>query len=1081
MISLTTAALLAVLSPAAPQMNAAPALDSSEPRLLRQPSIKGDTVVFTYAGDLWVAKTGGGTARRLTSSNGQEVSPRISPDGKWVAFTATYDGNADVYVIPIEGGEPKRLTYDPEPDLVSNWTPDGKIAYVSQAGNFTNRQQRLWIVDPRGGISQRTVIAEAANVSYFASGDKIAYNRRNSYNFNWRRYRGGTQGVVSIYDFKSNKYEELPTGREQNYWPMVVKDSIYYLSDKNLATLNLYRYDIASKKTTQLTRFTDADIKNPSTDGASIVYERDGLLYRYDLASNQIENIKPTIVGENLAARPYLRDLGREISDFSLSPSGARLVVAARGELFSVPAKTGDTRNISQTSGAREALPVWSPDGKSIAYVSDESGEKAVYVRPQMGGTPTKLIEAPVVGLDYSPDSKLLAVTLNDGSLHLLDVATKKLTLVQKPSYGISGFEFSPDSKWVAFASAGRNRFGAIQVFEIATGKTTAITSGRYDDSSPTWDQSGKYLYFISARSFNPGPGKFELSLKVEDADRVYAIPLSKDQPNPLFAPSDEEPVKEDAPKGPPTPPAAGGPGARPDAAPKPEGIKIDFDGIESRAFVLPWGPGTYRGLVGVRDGVIVNAGGTLNEFSFGSRESTTLMNGLFGAYTLNASRTKIAYYAGGILGVVDLRPGVAVGQGRVDVSDVQAIINPRDEWKQMYWETWRYVRDEYYDPNLRGLNWKAIGDQYAKYLPYINHRSDLNYVIGLLIGETGTGHSYVSGGDFGTGPRPIPVGNLGADYEVSGNNLRFKKIYRGDNYEETRRGPLGEPGVDVRDHDFLLEIDGKPVTAMVHPDSLMYNKIGKFVTLTVNDKPTLEGARKVRVRPIATEGNLRYLDFVETSRKRVEQLSGGRIGYMHIPNTAFEGSVELIRGYYSQTDKDAVLVDERWNGGGYIQPWFVDTLARRKRALIQPRHGQDWEDAVAIEGPKALLINSYAGSGGDFFPWMFRQSKLGPLIGTRTWGGLVGINGGLQLVDGGTVNAPAFAIYDRDTFNIIAENTGIDPDIEVDMRPDDWAKGYDAQLEAGVKYLMEQLAKEPKPKVRTGVPTVGPKGRVGG
>jgi tricorn protease len=485
--------------------------------------------------------------------------------------------------------------------------------------------------------------------------------------------------------------------------------------------------------------------------------------------------------------------------------------------------------------------------------------------------------------------------------------------------------------------------------------------------------------------------------------------------------------------------------------------------------------------VIGVRDGVIVDAGGTLNQFSFASRESTPLMNGLLGGYVLNASRTKLAYAAGGILGVVDLRPGVAVGQGRVDLSDVQVIVNPRDEWKQMYWEVWRYTRDEYYDAGMRGLNWKAIGDQYAKYLPYINHRADLNYVLGLLIGETGTGHSYVTGGDFGAGPRGIPVGNLGADYEVSGKNIRFKRILRGDNYEESRRGPLGEPGINVNEGDYLLEIDGKPVNSSVHPASLMLNKVGKYVTLTVGSTPDGVGSRKVRVRPIASEGNLRYLDFVESNRKKVEQLSGGRIGYMHIPNTAFEGAVELIRGFYSQTDKDAVLVDERWNGGGYIQPWFVDTLARKKRAGIQQRHGDDWEDAVAIEGPKALLINSYAGSGGDFFPWMFRQSKLGPLIGTRTWGGLVGINGGIYLIDGGNVTAPAFAIYDRETGDIIAENTGVDPDIEVDMKPDEWAKGYDAQLAAGVKYLLDQLAKQPAAKPRTKVPEVGPKGKVGG
>jgi len=1046
----------------------------SNPRLLRMPHVNGENVVFTYAGDLWLAKLGGGVARRLTSSNGQEQNAKISPDGKHVAFTGTYDGNADVYVIPIEGGEPKRLTFDPEGDVVLNWTPDGKIAYASTAGNFTNRQQRLWLVDPKGGISDRTAIAEVAQASYFPDGKRIAYNRQNSANFNWRRYRGGSQGKISFYDFEKNQYSELPAGREQNHFPMVAKGDVFFISDKNQGTLNLYRHDPESKRTTQLTQFADADIRWPSTDGETIVYERDGLLYAYDIDTAKISPIAPTINSENLWARPYLRSVGNQISGMSLSPSGVRLAVEARGEIFSLPAKDGDTRNFTGTSGVRERMPEWSPDGKHIAYISDATGHYEVYMRPQMGGEAVQLTtnaKIPIQNMEWSPDGKKILITSSANELWILDVETKKLTSVLKINYGLGGVDWSPDSKYLAFTDAGANMFGALKIYDLATGKTTQINEGRYDDGAVAWDRNGKYLYFVSTREFSPSFGQYEFSLKVEDSQRVYVIPLQKSDGNPLIADGDEEGAKASA-------AAPGGPGGPPASS---TDVKIDWEGLGDRAVPLPWPTGNYQALVGVNNGVLAYSSGTLLKFDLGTREPSTIITGLGGSFAFNANRTKMAYNMGGTVGILDVRPGVQIGQGRVSTSDVQLIVDPRAEWKQMFWEVHRYMRDNFYDPNMMGVNWDAIGKRYAEYLPYVNHRSDLSYVFGMMIGELGTGHAYVQGGDFGPGPTPIAVGNLGADYEVSGNYVRFKKIYRGVNYDQSRRGPLGEPGVDVKEGEYLLEIDGQKVDRNTHPASLMLNKAGRHVTLTVNSTPSLTGARKVRVRTLATEGNLRYVDFVEENRRKVEQASGGRIGYMHIPNTAFEGAVELIRGFYSQTDKEAVIVDERWNGGGYIQPWFVDTLARKKRSWIQPRHGNDWYDAVAIEGPKAMLINGYAGSGGDFFPYMFRQSKLGPLIGTRTWGGLVGISGGVPLVDGGSVTAPSFALYNPETNTIIAENTGIDPDVEVDLRPDLWAKGQDPQLEAAIKHLMDQLAKTPKRQPRTTVPKIDSKGRVGG
>lgn len=1040
-----------------------------EMRLMRWPSIHGDTVVFTYGGDLWTAKTDGGQARRLTSHPGLEGNSRISPDGQWVAFTASYEGNADAYIMPIEGGEPRRLTFEPNTDNVIGWTKEGKVMVASTTGNFLANQQRLWLVNPEGGPTESTKVLEIAQGSFLPDGKTLVYNRFSSYNFNWRRYRGGSQGRISVFDLEANKYSELPSAREQSYFPMAVGNSVIYISDRKLGTLNFYRYDFGTKRETQLTQFNDADIRWPSTDGKKVVYERDGYLWTYDIASAKIDRLNPTLRSDFVTARPYFRRLANEISNITLSPSGNRIAVEARGELFSVPAKSGETRNFTGTQGSRERFPAWSPDGKNIAYVSDATGGYEVYTQPQMGGESTKLTDAKMApsGLDWTPDSKLIVITTESNELYLLDVTTKKLTQVFKSKYGGgTPYDVSSDSKWIVYIDQADNSFGQLNLYEIATGKSTKVTDGYYDDSAPTFDLNGKWLYFVSRRTFNPGFGDYEFSLKVQNSQRLYAIPLTKDLTNPYMAKGDEEPA------GQPTAPSAGGDRA----------VRIDFDGLAERAIVLPLASANYPALIGADGGVFYLEAGALKKIDLGARDGQTIIAGLTGPLTFNANRTKLAYSAQGNIGIVPVQPGQQLGGGRVDTSGVTAIVDPKQEWTQIFWDAWRWQKNHFYDPNMLGLDWNGIGQRYAKYLPYVSTRQDLNYVLGLLIGELGTGHAYVQGGDFGNTGTPIPVGQLGADYEVVGNNVRFKKIYRGANFDEERRGPLGEPGVDVREGEFLLAIDGKPVDKNTNPNSLLVDKIGRTVVLTVNSTASNSGARKVRVRPIGNEGQVRYHEFVESNRRWVEKASNGRIGYMHVPNTQFQGAVEFTRGFWSQTDKDAMIVDERWNGGGYIQPWFVDTLARRIKAGIQARDAKvDSLDAVAIEGPKVMLINGYAGSGGDFFPWMFRSMKVGPLIGTRTWGGLVGISGGAPLVDGGGVTAPAFSIYNRDTTEIIAENTGVSPDIEVDARPDLIAQGRDPQLEKAVEVLMEQLKKMPPKKNRTDIPKIGKDGRIGG
>lgn len=1051
-----------------------PPVQDTEMRLMRYPAINGDTVVFTYASDLWVANRSGGRARRLTSHAGDEIRARISPDGSLVAFTASYDGNPDVYVVPVDGGEPKRLTFDANNDAVINWGPGGKILYVSNSGSFNARQNRLWMIDPKGGMPIRTKIEEASDGSFFADGHRFAYNRFNSHGFNWRRYRGGSQGVISIFDMSSNAYSELPHKNENSWFPMAVGESIYYVSDRNQGTVNLFRYDLESKKDTQLTQFDDEDIKWPSTDGKTIVFEHDGYLNTYDIADGKTTQLNFLVRSDFVTTRPVVRKVDYQITGASLSPSAGRVAVEAHGEIFTVPAKPGDTRNLTRTPGVRERLPSYSPDGKALAYVSDADGEYQIYVQAVGGGDATQLTnlsKGMIQVFTWSPDSKTISFTTTANELYLLDVATKKVTTVFKPTYGgAADFDWSPDSKWIAYTDAAKTGFGRVFLYDVASGKATQVTEGYYDDGNVAFDQSGKYLYFVSSRTFSPQQGKFELSLRVTDTDRIYMIPLSKDLPDPLIPMGEDEDAKK---------PQTG------DGPPAPPTVKIDFAGIADRILVLPMPAGSYQGLEGANEGVFYNSGGSLMKFDVRARSPITIMTG-GGRATFNAAHTKFAYFRGGrepLLGIADVRPDVAPGTGRVDLSAVQTTVDPRAEWKQELWDAWRFERDHFYDAGMTGLNWKAIGDHYAKYLPYINHRSDLNYVLGLMLGELGTSHAYVQPAPPDPDQAPLlSAALLGADYEVSGNAIRFKKIYRGSSFEEGRRGPLNEPGVNVADGDYLLEIDGQAVNAQVNPNSLLIGKAGQIVVLTVNGSASMTGARKVRVKPVTSEAAIRYVEWVEANRKKVAELSGGRIGYIHYPNTSQEGQTEFIRGFFGQVDKEALIMDERWNGGGFIQPMVVPTLARTSETIILNRNSPGGgPELAAVDGPKAMLINGYSGSGGDFTPWMFRDLKIGPLIGTRTWGGLVGIQGYYNLMDGGGVSAPSFAFYDQKSGEWVAENKGVSPNIQVDLRPDLVAEGHDPQLEKAVEVLLEELKKAKKPANRPAYPVVPPRKGGGG
>jgi tricorn protease len=1019
---------------------------AAERQLLRFPAIFENTIVFTYASDLWVGDLKTGSSRRLTSHQGSERLASISPDGKSVAFVASYDGDADIYVMPLEGGEPKRITYDSYGESFVGWTPDGKIYYASGAGTFTAGQRRLWMIDATGGLPIETPVNEFNAGTFFAGGQRIAYNRTDSYAYNWRNYRGGRIGTISIYDLSNNKYSELPNAGANSWFPMAVGDAIYFLSDRSQKTANLYKYDSSTNKDVQLTRYSDYDIKNPKTDGKSIVYERDGFLYLFDIASGKDRKLTFKIQNDNLAARPYITKVGQMINNVSVTPDASKIAVEARGEVFSLSTGNANAQNLTNTPGIRERAPAWSPDGQSLAYLSDASGEFQIY-KQSVGSEEARQISdhrgLSIRGFLWSPNGQRILYYTENFGLFTLDVNTRASTRIFQTEYaGRFSFDWSPDSQWVAVSATGKNGLSSIYLYDVKSGKLTRMTSGLYDDSNVAFDLTGKYLYFTSAREFQPSEGRFEQSLKVEKADRVYLIPLRNDVPNPL---SDLDDI----------------PAADAESNSSASDVRIDFEGFAERAVVLPVPAGDVVELIGAKNGVLQNDGDTLRKFDLKSKEQQTIYDASGVNVVLNQDKTKAAYYGENTLGVFDVKPGVKTGTGKVDTNGLEARVVPQEEWKQIFWEAWRFERDQFFRADMEGVDWQAVGRHYEQFLPQVNNWSDMRYVLGLMLGELGSSHAYVNeppADDASSNIRPSRAAMLGADFQKNGQSVQFKKIYAGTSAQNAFRSPLGEQGINVKAGDYLLEIDGQAVNAGINPNSLLINRAGKVVTLTVNQTASLQGARKVKVKPVADETNLRYYEWIEANRRKVEELSGGRIGYIHYPNTGRVGQAAFIGGFYAQSDKDAVILDGRFNGGGSPQPMVLQTLGRTSPNEIKFRSWVGGTDLPAINGPKAMLTNKYAGSGGDLTPWMFRYFGMGKIIGTRTMGAQTGIQEQRTLLNGGGVTAPGYRRFDRKTGELIVENKGVEPDITVDNTPDIILQGRDAQLEAAVKILLEQL-----------------------
>ncbi len=1055
--------------------------NAGEARLLRFPHLSSDKVVFVYAGDLWLAPRKGGTALRLTSHPGEELFPRFSPDGKWIAFTGDYDGNREVYVMPAEGGEPRRLTYSPDiadaipdrfgPDnAVIGWTADGRILYRSRRDQWNVFMGRIWMVSPEGGPPEPLALPYSGFLSMSPDGRRVAYTPTFRAFRTWKRYRGGLAQDIYIHDLTTHSEKKITSFEGVDDFPMWHGDRIYFVSERG-GRANLWEYDIASGKERQLTRFSDYDVKFPALGPDAIVFEKGGFLYTYGLTDGQVAKIPIHVPSDRILARPRFINAEPWLSEYWLSPDAKRMLLVARGELFSVPAKEGRVLNLTGTSGSRERGAQWSPDGKWIAYLSDATGEYEVYVMPADGsGSPRRLTtggDCMRFQLQWSPDSKKLAFADKNLRLWWLEIDSKKLVEVDRAEYWeIRQYSWSPDSRYLAYAKPEQNLFYSIFLYDTKTGSSRRLTGADTDDTEPVFDPDGKYLFFISCRDLNPLMPRFESNYAYVRCQRPYALSLAKDTPSPFSPREDIVGEKQNKDKG-----KKEKTGERKDEE-KPVVVRVDYDGIVDRAEAFPVAPGNYSDLRALRGKLlwVENPDPVLAEkpagekkllmYDIEKRKLQTIYSPVDG-YETSFDGSKIVYRSKGKFYIVEPKPDQKPGKDNepVKLGGLRMLLDPSAEWRQIFHEAWRLERDYFYAPNMHGVDWNAVRERYEKLLPHVAHRSDLVYLIGEMIGELGAGHSYVGGGER---PRPpkVSVGLLGAELEPdeSSGRWRIKHIFPGLPGWKKYRSPLLRPGLNVKEGDYILAIDGKELRLPMQPGQLLLDKAGKQVVVRINRIPSTSGSREITVIPRAHDSKLRYLDWVEKNRRYVEEKTGGRVGYIHLPDMGGWGVREFARTYYPQVRKEGLIIDVRWNGGGFVSEMLLERLRRKVAGMSAPRNAKPFTYPDATHhGPKICLLNQWSASDGDLFPHFFRRYGLGKLVGKRSWGGVVGIRGSPNLVDGGYVTIPEFAYYDVNSRWMI-ENHGVEPDIEVDNPPAEILRGRDPQLDRAIDELMRQL-----------------------
>lgn len=1056
----------------------ATAFATDEARLLRFPAIYDNQIAFIYSGDLYSVPTTGGIARKLTSHDGVELFPRFSPDGKYIAFTGQYDGNTEVYLIPSEGGIPKRLTFtatlrrDDVSDrmgpnnLVMGWKNNGKeIVFRSRMKMFNDFLGELFTVKTNGDLPEQLPLPRGGFCSYSPDDQKLAYNRVFREFRTWKRYRGGMADDVWVYDFKTNKTENITNNPAQDIIPMWSGNKIYFISDRDEnQRMNLYVYDLATKKTDKLTSFVDFDIKFPSLGKNAIVFENGGYIYKFDLAANKLEKVSITIADDMVTGRAEIKDVSKNVSNFEISPDGKRALFGARGDVFTVPAENGPTRNLTGTSGIHERSSKWSPDGKWIAYISDVSGEDEIYLESQDGsGSPvqvTKGNDTYIYQPLWSPDSKKLLWGDRRQRLRFVDIDSKQIKEIhQSKVWEMNDYSWSPDSKWIAFDRPEEN-VNIICFYSLEKSESYEVTDGWYAAAQPTFSSDGKYLFFVSNRDFNPIYSWTEWNHAYQDMQRIYFVTLAKDTKSPFEPKSDEVEIKKEEPK--PAEPKKDEKKDKPEEK-KEVAVKVDVDGLKDRIAALPIQAAGYGNLASVGENLYYTRRGSKDEkallflYDLSKQKETELGN--VDGYEISADQKKMLVSQAGSYAIIDLPKGKINIEKKLNLSDMQVKLNHQKEWAQIFDESWRQMREYFYAPNMHGVDWKAMKEKYQPLVKHVNHRIDLTYIIGEMIGELNTGHTYVGGGDMPQAKR-VPMGLLGAQIvkDKSG-YFQIKKIMKGQNWSNATRSPLTEIGVNANEGDFILAVNGQSTKDMNNLYEALVNTVGKQVKLKLNATATETGSREVTVVPIGDEANLYYFNWVEDNIKKVNEATNGKVGYLHIPDMGVGGLNEFVKYYYPQLEKKALIVDVRGNGGGNVSSMIIERLQREAAMIDIARNGIPTVDPGGmVWGPKVCLINEFSASDGDIFPYRFKQHKLGKLIGKRTWGGVVGIRGSLPLLDGGFLNKPEFSRYDLAGKEWIMEGHGVDPDIVVDNDPAKEFAGIDEQLNKAIEVILDEL-----------------------
>jgi len=1084
---LKTAALFLLIA-----LLAGPALAAAEKPLLAQhPSLSRTQIVFAFAGDLWLTGRDGGPAARLTTGVGIESDPFFSPDGTLVAFSGQYDGNTDVFVVPAVGGIPRRLTHHPDADEVVGWKPDGKRVVFRSTRNSFSPVPTLFTVGLDGGFPEELPLPTGVAASFSADGSRLAYVPTMHWQQAWKRYQGGQTSPIWIINLSDLKVEKIPRENSNDSNPMWVGDKIYFLSDRK-DPVSLFAYDLATKKVGQVLANDGLDFKSASAGPGGIIVEQFGALHLFDPATGKARAVPVTLDGDLPEVRPRYVKAGPRIAAANISPNGARAVFETRGEILTVPAEKGDIRNLTKTTSVMERDPAWSPDGKSIAYFSDESGEYALHIRDQAGQGPVKKIALgdppsffyrPV----WSPDGKKIAY--NDKRLTIWYVDIEKgapvkvdTTYYYNPTFSFD-FGWSPDSRWLIYSKQLPSHMDVVFVYSLETGKASQVTDGLSDAKYPAFDRSGKYLFFTASTDVGLTPGWLNMSSMDRPVTRsVYITVLKKDLPSPLAPESDEEKAKEpekaEAPKADAKKPAETKDKDKDkETAKEPEKVVIELDGIGQRILALPIPAKNYVGLGAGKEGIVflqeapqaftAMTGGApamvLHKFDLATRKVDKFLDGVNG-FVLAATGEKILLSQGPQWTIASTTGPVEPGKGVLKTGEIEVYVEPLVEWKQMYHEVWRIERDFFYDAGLHGLDLKTAEKKYAPYLEGIASRQDLNYLFEEMLGELTCGHVFVGGGDQPE-VKPVGVGLLGADYKVENGRYRFARVFNGENWNPRLRAPLTQPGVNVIAGEYLLAVSGREATTSEDVFKPFEATAGKQTVIKVGPSPDGKGARDVTVLPVGNEYSLRNLAWVEDNRRKVDKLSGGKLAYAWIPDTGDGGYTNFNRYYFAQIGKEGAVIDERFNQGGLIADYIIDYMRRPLMGYFAAREGADYITPVgSIYGPKVMVINEYAGSGGDMMPWLFRAAGIGPLVGMRTWGGLVGMAGAAPLMDGGMTGAPQSGFWNPNgTWDV--ENHGVDPDHQVDMDPAAVKAGRDPQLEKAVEVALDLLAKNPPPK----------------